>query len=130
MSGVSLKRYSILVLVVAAATLSALSLVVPETAARAAVGFGAALAVLNTLAAHALVLGSQGRSTRAFLGLVLGGMVGRLALMLAAVVLGVLALGLPRLPLVISLLAYFALFMVVELTLQHRSAGRAVPQTR
>ena len=126
----SLKRYSILVLVVAAATLSALSLVVPETAARAAVGFGAALAVLNTLAAHALVLGSQGRSTRAFLGLVLGGMVGRLALMLAAVVLGVLALGLPRLPLVVSLLAYFALFMVMELTLQHRSAGRAVPHTR
>jgi hypothetical protein len=131
MSAVSLKRYSILVLVVAAATLSALSLVVPPgTGARAAVGFGAALAVLNTLAAHALVLGSRGRSTRAFLGLVLGGMVGRLALMLVAVVLGVLALGLPRLPLVISLLAYFALFMVVELTLQHRSAGRAVPQTR
>jgi len=127
---VSLKRYSILVLVVAAATLSALSLVVPETAARAAVGFGAALAVLNTLAAHALVLGSQGRSTRAFLGLVLGGMVGRLGLMLAAVVLGVLALGLPRLPLVVSLLAYFALFMVMELTLQHRSTGRALPQTR
>ncbi len=126
----SLKRYSILVLVVAAATLSALSLVVPETAARAAVGFGAALAVLNTLAAHALVLGSQGRSTRAFLGLVLGGMVGRLGLMLAAVVLGVLALGLPRLPLVVSLLAYFALFMVMELTLQHRSTGRALPQTR
>lgn len=126
----SLKRYSILVLVVATATLSALSLVVPETAARAAVGFGAALAVLNTLAAHALVLGSQGRSTRAFLGLVLGGMVGRLGLMLAAVVLGVLALGLPRLPLVVSLLAYFALFMVMELTLQHRSTGRALPQTR
>ena len=126
----SLKRYSILVLVVATATLSALSLVVPEAAARAAVGFGAALAVLNTLAAHARVLGSQGRSTRAFLGLVLGGMVGRLGLMLAAVVLGVLALGLPRLPLVVSLLAYFALFMVMELTLQHRSTGRALPQTR
>jgi hypothetical protein len=128
---VSLKKYTVLVLAVAAASLAALSLVVPPGApAHAAVGFGAALAVLNTLAAHALVLGSQGRSTKAFLGLVLGGMVGRLALMLAAVVLGVLALGLPRLPLVVSLLAYFALFMVMELTLQHRSAGRATPEMR
>jgi hypothetical protein len=128
---VSLRRYSTLVILVAATSLAALSLVVPSGApARAAVGFGAALAVLNTLAAHALVLGSRGRSTRAFLGLVLGGMVGRLALMLTAVVLGVLALGLPRLPLVVSLLAYFALFMVMELTVQHRSGARIAPQPR
>ena len=87
------------------------------------------LATLNTLAAHALVLWSERRSTKVFLGAVLGGMAGRMALMLAAVVVGVLGLGLPRLPLVASLLGYFMLFLVLELTLQHRHAGR-VPATR
>jgi branched-subunit amino acid ABC-type transport system permease component len=85
--------------------------------------------MLNTLAAHALVLWSERRSTKVFLGAVLGGMAGRMALMLAAVVVGVLGLGLPRLPLVASLLGYFVLFLVLELTLQHRHAGR-VPATR
>ncbi len=48
-----------------------------------------------------------------------------MALMLGAVLVGVLVLGLPRLPLVVSLLGYFVLFMILELTLQHRHAGRA-----
>jgi len=47
------------------------------------------------------------------LGAVLGGMVGRVALMLGAVVVGILGLGLPRLPLVASLLGYFMLFLVL-----------------
>lgn len=127
----SLSRYSILVLAVALLTLAAVTPLLPAAAgSRAAVAFGAALAVLNTVAAHALVRGSEGRPTRVFLGLVLGGMVGRLALLLASVVAGVLALGLPRLPLVAGLLAYFALFMVIELTVQHRSAARVAPGTR
>jgi hypothetical protein len=124
---VSLLRYSILVLGVAGATLAAAALVVPAgTPVLTAVAFGAALATLNTLAAHALVRWSERRSTRLFLGAVLGGMVGRMALMLAAVLVGVLGLGLPELPLVFSLLGYFLLFLGLELTLQHRSAGRAV----
>jgi hypothetical protein len=123
---VSLLRYSILVLAVAASTFAAVALVVPAGALeRRAVAFGAALATLNTLAAHALVGWSERRSTKAFLGIVLGGMVGRLALMLAAVVAGVLGLGLPRLPLVVSLLAYFALFLAMELAVQHQHARRA-----
>ena len=122
----SLLRYSILVLTVAASTLAAVALVVPAgRPARLAVAFGAALASLNTLAAHALVGWAEHRSTKAFMGAVLGGMVGRLALMLAAVVAGVLGLGLPRLPLVVSLLAYFGLFLAIELAVQHRHTRRA-----
>jgi cellobiose-specific phosphotransferase system component IIC len=99
--------------------------VVPtETKARAAILFGAVLAILNTLVAHALVSWSERRSTPAFFGAVLGGMVGRMAVMLAAVITGVLLLGLPRLPLVVSLLAYYTLFLVMELTVQHRHTRR------
>jgi branched-subunit amino acid ABC-type transport system permease component len=122
---VSLLRYSILVLAVAGATLLAATLVVPRgTPVLTAVAFGAALATLNTLATHALVRWSERRSTKVFLGAILGGMVGRMALMLAAVLVGVLVLGLPQLPLVVSLLGYFVLFMILELTLQHRHLGR------
>jgi len=122
---VSLLRYSTLVLLVAAATLAAAGLAVPaEAKARAAILFGAGLAILNTLVAHALVSWSERRSTPAFFGAVLGGMVGRMAVMLAAVIVGVLLLGLPRLPLVASLLAYYTLFLVMELTVQHRHTRR------
>jgi hypothetical protein len=78
------------------------------------------LAALNTVGAYALVLWSSRRSTNVFLGAVLGGMVGRMALLLAAVVLSVLALGLPKLPLALSLLAYFVVFLVIELAVLHR----------
>jgi len=122
---VSLLRYSTFVLLVAAATLAAVGLAVPaETKARAAILFGAVLAILNTLAAHALVSWSERRSTPAFFGAVLGGMVGRMALMLGAVVAGVVLLELPRLPLVVSLLGYYTLFLVMELTVQHRHTRR------
>jgi hypothetical protein len=93
----SLSRYAILVLFTAAATLAVVGLLAPGAApVRGAILFGA----------------------------LLGGMIGRMALMLAAVVAGVLLLGLPRLPLVIALLSYFTLFLVMELTVQHRHARR------
>jgi hypothetical protein len=91
--------------------------------ARAAVAYGTTLAVLNTLAAHALVVWSEGRSTNAFLRAVLGGMAGRMAVTLAAVVLGILALGLPRLPLVVALLCFFVVFLIMELSILHRHKG-------
>jgi hypothetical protein len=91
-----------------------------DALAREAVAYGTALAVLNTLAAHSLVVWSQGRSTQAFLRAVLGGMLGRLALMLAAVVAGVLTLGLPKVPLALALLSYFVVFLVMELSILHR----------
>jgi hypothetical protein len=124
----SLLRYTILVLCVAAA-MSALAwgfaLRRADAPTRWAVAFGGALAVANTLAAHALVLWSSRRSTNAFLGAVLGGMVGRMGLMLAAVVAGVLLLGLPKLPLAVSLLSYFVLFLVMELSILHRRTSAA-----
>jgi len=124
----SLLRYTTLVLCVAAAT-SALAWGVAlrraDAPTRWAVAFGGALAVANTLAAHALVLWSSRRSTNAFLGAVLGGMVGRMGLMLAGVVAGILLLGLPRLPLAVSLLSYFVLFLVMELSILHRRTSAA-----
>jgi hypothetical protein len=122
---VSLQRYSILVLAVTGVTLAvAWALVPSEAPVRTAIAFGAAIAGLNALAAHALVEWSERRSTKVFLGAVLGGMLGRMALMLGAVVVGVLLLELPRLPLVVSLLGYFALFLTLELRLQHRRHAR------
>jgi hypothetical protein len=119
----SLGRYTILVLVLVAAALAVawpLALRRLDAPVRVAVFLGGGLAALNTVAAHALALWSWRRSTNAFLGAVLGGMVGRMGLMLAAVVAGVLVLGLPKLPLALSLLSFFVVFLVMELTILHR----------
>jgi hypothetical protein len=85
-----------------------------------AVLFGAVLALVNTIAAHFIVLWSEHRSTNVFLGTILGGMVGRMAVLLVAVVTGIVALDLPRVPLAVSLLFYFVLFLVMEITILHR----------
>ena len=129
----TLGRYTILVLGVVAASVgiaAPLLLRRLDAPARAAVAYGAALAVLNTLAAHALVVWSDGRSTQAFLRAVLGGMLGRLALMLAAVIAGVLALGLPKVPLALALLSYFVVFLVMELSILHRRTGSPAEHAR
>lgn len=116
-------RYGALVLAVVAASLGALWPVLADESRKAALA-GAMLAAANTLAAYGLVLWAAGRSTNAFMGAVLGGMVGRMGVMLAAVVAAVLLLGLPTVPLAVSLLAYFVLFLVFELTvLQRRTSG-------
>jgi hypothetical protein len=123
---VSLIRYSLLVLGIALPTLAlawAGALRRADSPTRWAAAFGASVAIVNTIAAHALVRWSQRRSTNAFLAAVLGGMVGRMALMLTAVVLGVVWLGLPKLPLVGALLPYFVLFLVVELAILQRQTG-------
>lgn len=124
----SVGRYSILVV---ATALGTLALAWPvgigrlDGAGRSAVFFGAGIALANTVAAHALACWSAERSSTAFFRAVLGGMVGRLALMLAAVMAGLLALGLPRLPLAFSLLSYFVVFLAMELTILHRqTSGR------
>jgi hypothetical protein len=130
---VSLVRYTILVLGIALGTLAlawTLLLRPADEPVRWAAVSGCGLAVVNTLAAHALVLASAGRSAGAFLRLVLGGMVGRMALMLAAVLAGVLLLGLPKLPLALSLLSYFVLFLVLELSVLHRSSAASVAAGR
>jgi hypothetical protein len=120
---VSLGRYSILVLGVVAVTLGlAWPLVLRrcDSSALQAVALGLTIALLNTLAAHGLVRWSAGRSTRAFLRAVLGGTVARVALMLAALLAGMLLLELPRVPLALSLLFYFVVFLTMELLITHR----------
>jgi hypothetical protein len=126
----SLLRYSVLVVGIAVVTFAVawgVALRRADVATRWAAAFGAALAVANTVVAHALVLWSSRRSTNAFMGAVLGGMVGRMALMLAAVVAAVLWLGLPKVPLAVSLLAYFVLLLILEISVLHRQTrGSAV----
>lgn len=126
----SLGKYSLLVIVVA---LSSLLLAWPivlrrmDMPARWAALYGSALALVNTILAHSIVLWSDRRSTNVFLGAVLGGMVGRMGLLLIAVLAGVLVLDLPKVPLAVALLAYFVLFLVMELAILHRrSPGQAL----
>ena len=69
-----------------------------------------------------LVLWSRSRSTNVFLGMVLGGMIGRMAVMLLAVIAGILWLDLPRLPLAVSLLSLFVLFLAMEISILHRQS--------
>lgn len=119
----SLGRYTATVLAIVGAGLALawlLGLRNLEPKARWAAAFGAALAAVNTVAAYGLVLWSTGRSTTTFLSAVLGGMVGRMGLMLLAVIVGVLALDLPKVPLALSLLSFFVLFLVMELTVLHK----------
>jgi hypothetical protein len=124
----TLGRYSVLVLGVVLAALSlawAVALRDVDAPAQQAALVGAVIAAANTLAAHALVRWSARRPTKAFFVAILGGMLGRMTLMLAAVVAGIVLLGLPRLPLAISLLSFFVLFLVVELSLLRRETPLA-----
>ena len=81
---------------------------------------GSGLAAANSIAAYWLVVWSSGRSNVWFFRAILGGMLARMTVMLAAVVAGILFLGLPRLPLVFSLLAYFVALLVFELAVVSR----------
>jgi hypothetical protein len=123
---VTLARYALVVLAIVGGSLALVWPALPlDGRGRWAAAFGASLAALNALAAYFLVVWSEGRSTAAFFRAVLGGMAGRMALMLAAVLAGVLLLDLPKVPLAISLLAYFVLLLVLELTLVHRRTSVA-----
>jgi hypothetical protein len=116
----TLGRYALVALAMAAVTQAVLwPLLAPP--GRAAALAGAGLAVANTVAAYALVRWSSTRSTAAFMRAVLGGMLGRMAVMLGAVVAAVSLLGLPEVPLAVSLLSYFVVFLVFELAVAHRT---------
>ena len=119
----SLGRYTLLVTGVAASLLVIawpLGLRRLDILSRWAALYGSSLAVANTILAHFLVLWSDGRPTNVFLGTVLGGMVGRMAALLLAVVAGVMLLGLPKVPLAVALLFCFVLFLIMEITILHR----------
>ena len=114
-------RYAVVVLAIVGGTLALLWPVLPlDARGRGAAAFGASLAALNALLAYFLVVWSEGRSTAAFFRAVLGGMAGRMALMLGAVLLAVLLLDLPKVPLAASLLSYFVVLLVLELAVVHK----------
>ena len=94
----------------------------------AAASGGAALAVLNTLAAYRLVLWSQGKPTVPFFRAILGGMLVRMTFLLLAVAVGLRAAALPAVPFVISLLGHFIAFLALETVVVSRSA--APPEAR
>jgi hypothetical protein len=117
---VTLARYALVVLALVGGSFALLWPVLPlDEAERRAAALGAFVATVNAVAAYALVLWSEGRSTAAFVRAVLGGMAGRMAVMLAAVVGAVLFLELPRVPLATSLLGYFVVLLALELTIVH-----------
>lgn len=125
----SLGRYAVFVLAVVAGSLALVWLGFGQRLAGArllGVVLGGGLAAVNTLAAYGLVRWAQGRSTNAFMGAVLGGMVGRMGLMLGAVVGAVLMLGVPKVPLAISLLSYFVFFLLFEIAVLQRQRPGAV----
>jgi hypothetical protein len=104
---VSLKRYALIVLLIVSGSLL---LLLPALS-----GVLDASGRIATLLAYFLVDWSEKRPTNVFLGAVLGGMVARMALLLAAVFGAVIYLGLPKVPLAVSLLSYFVLFLIFEL---------------
>jgi hypothetical protein len=116
---VTFARYTAVVLGAVGASLCAAWPVLPADA-RVGVLTGALLAALNTICAYFLALWSAGRSHNAFFVAVLGGMLARMTVLLGAVLLGVLVVGLPKLPLTFSLLAYFVAFLVLELAVLSR----------
>ena len=115
----TLARYAAVVLGAVGASLGA-AWPTLSAEARPAVLTGAFLAALNTMCAYFLALWSAGRSNNAFFAAVLGGMLARMTVLLAAVLVGVLVFGLPKLPLTFSLLAYFVVFLVLELAVVSR----------
>lgn len=123
----SVVRYAAIVVLGVAATLAAVFLGLRGRLTAAdvvAILVGALLAASNSVAAYALVAWSAARSTAWFFRAILGGMLARMTFMLGAVLAGILFLGLPRLALVFSLLAYFVALLVLELTVVSR---RLVP---
>jgi hypothetical protein len=115
---VTLARHALIVAAVLAVTLIGGGLLaggrVSAAAAEAAV-FGATVAAANAILAHVLVLRTAGRPASVFLKLVIGGMAGRIALVLGAVAVAVGVLSLPGLPLVLSLIGHFAVFLGLEI---------------
>jgi hypothetical protein len=126
---VSLGRYATIVLALVGGSLlllwPALRAYLDSQGRKAAL-LGGGIAVANTLVAYATTVWAERRSTKVFLGTVLGGMLGRMALMLLAVVAAVVGLGLPKVPLAVSLLSFFVVFLVIELGVLHRKTSGSV----
>jgi hypothetical protein len=109
----------------------ALAWVQLDSGARWAVALGAGLSALNSTAAYALALVARRRAKlSAFMLYVLGGMGARLGLMLAVVAAAMFWLKLPQTALTVSVLAYFALFLILELAFLQTSPGIAATEAQ
>jgi len=130
---VTLGRHAQIVGAVLAVTLLGGGLLAGErlspSAAEAAV-FGAAVAAANAIVAHLLVLRTAGRPASVFLKLVIGGMAGRIALVLGAVFVALAVLNLPGLPLVLSLIGHFAIFLGLEIVALNSVAAPRLDASR
>jgi hypothetical protein len=126
---VTLVRYSLIVATTAALSQAIAAPFLADDAWRASAA-GALLAALNAVAAYGLALWAEGRGTTAFFGAVLGGMLGRMTVLLAAFAAAVRLLELPSAPLAISLLGHFAAYLVLELGLLHRRVGARPAEAR
>ncbi len=94
-----------------------------------AVRFSALVATMNALSALWLThLGGRRRSTRAFFGAVLGGMLFRMTATLVGFVVGLRLLALPTAALAAALLSYTLLFTGIEIALWSRQSFS--PQVR
>ena len=129
----TLGRHALIVAAVLAVTLLGGGMLVHErlsaSVAEAAV-FGATVAAANAILSHMLVLRTAGRPASVFLKLVIGGMAGRIALVLGAVVVAVAVLNLPGLPLVLSLLGHFAVFLGLEIVALNSLAAPRLDSSR
>jgi hypothetical protein len=118
---VTVARYAFLVIAIVGVSFALFLAILPlDSAGRVAAGVGAGLAAGNAFAAYFLLVWSEHRSTTTFLRAVLGGMAGRMAVLLAAFVTAILVLDLPKVPLAVSLLGYFVALLVLELTVVHQ----------
>lgn len=82
---------------------------------RAAVAAGAGLSTLNVILGYGAIRYSFDKSHTTFLKAVLGGMGLRLVVMLGAFTLLVVGLGMHPVALTVSLLGFYAVFMVLEI---------------
>ena len=126
----SFGRYAQVVTAVAAVSLALLWPLAGRLGAGGwvAAAWGAALAVLNTLAAYRLVQWSAGKPTVWFFRAILGGMLLRMTILLLAVAAALLAAGLPPVPFVTSLLGHFLAFLALETAVVSRTSAR--PEAR
>lgn len=82
---------------------------------RAAVAAGAGLSTLNVILGYGAIRYSFDKSHTTFLKAVLGGMGLRLVVMLGAFTLLIMGLGMQPVALTLSLLGFYAVFMVLEI---------------
>jgi hypothetical protein len=107
-------RFSGLIVGILAVTQPLLIAAARDRHTRAALLAGGLMAGLNAVAAYACARWAAPRSLRALLWAVLGGMTARMLLLLGLLALAITLVQLPAVPLVLSLMGYFATFLALE----------------